>query len=106
LSKRTRRWISLPRNQWLRKIKNLNKKIAPPLVKIEPATFLEARVAFNELSKVWKSTDFKRKNKIRIFNTMVKPVLFYAAETWRPTGTNLKKMQTFVNSCPRRILKI
>jgi hypothetical protein len=42
---------------------------------------------------------FKRKNKIRIFNTMVKPVLYYGADTWRPTGTNLKKIQTFINSC-------
>jgi hypothetical protein len=56
--------------------------------------------------KVWKSTDLKRKNKIRIFNTMVKPVLYYGAETWRPTGTNLKKKQTFVNSCLRKIVKI
>jgi hypothetical protein len=37
---------------------------------------------------------------------MVKPDLYYGAETWRPTGTNLKKIQTFINSCPRRILKI
>jgi hypothetical protein len=33
-------------------------------------------------------------------------VLYYGAETWRPTGTSLKKIQTFVSSCLKRILKI
>jgi hypothetical protein len=56
------------------------------------------------MSNDWKSTDFKRKKK-RFFNTLVKPVLQYGTETRRLTGTNLKKMQTFVNSCLGRIVK-
>jgi hypothetical protein len=35
----------------------------------------KAKVVFNQLSNVWKSTDIKRK-KNRIFNTMVRPVLY------------------------------
>ena len=46
------------------------------------------------------------KIKVRIFNTMVKPILLYGAETWRTTVTMMKKIQTFVNTCLRRILKV
>ena len=44
--------------------------------------------------------------KIRLFNSNVKSVLLYGAETWRTTKTTIKRVQTFINSCLRRILKI
>ena len=43
---------------------------------------------------------------IRIFNTNVKSVLLYGAETWRATKTNTHKLQTFTNKCLRNILGI
>jgi hypothetical protein len=73
---------------------------ALPLCKKQLAT--KTPTGENQTYMSWE----RRKNKIRIFNTMVKPVLYYGAETWRPTGTNLKKIQTYVISCLRRILKI
>lgn len=66
----------------------------------------KARAAFNQLKSVWKATDLTLKNKVRIFNTMVKPILLYGAETWRTTVSMMKKIQTFINTCLRRILKI
>ncbi|VDO56670.1 unnamed protein product [Schistosoma margrebowiei] len=42
----------------------------------------------------------------RIFNTNVKAVLLYGAETWRTTTTTIKKVQVFINSCLRKILNI
>ena len=36
----------------------------------------------------------------------MKSVLLYGAETWRMTQTTLNKIQTFINTCLRRILRI
>nr|KAG5692146.1 hypothetical protein BaRGS_020694 [Batillaria attramentaria] len=45
----------------------------------------KARSAFLQLKNVWSSADLSTSLKIRIFNTIVKPVLLYGAETWRTT---------------------
>ncbi|VDP27713.1 unnamed protein product [Schistosoma margrebowiei] len=45
-------------------------------------------------------------NSVWIFNTNVKAVLLYGAETWRTTATTIKKIQVFINSCLRKILNI
>jgi len=66
----------------------------------------KARFAFTTLHAIWRSKTLSLQNKIRIFNTNVKSVLLYGSETWRVTKTNTKKLQTFVNSCLRRILGI
>ena len=39
-----------------------------------------------------------------MFNTNVKAVLLYGAETWWITVTTTKRVETFVNSCLRRIV--
>ena len=66
----------------------------------------KARGAFIQLNKVWKSREIGQQTKIRIFNSNVKSVLLYGAETWRTTKGNLHKIQTFVNTCLRKIMKI
>ena len=66
----------------------------------------KARVAFIQLNNIWKSREIGQQTKIRIFNSNVKSVLLYGAETWRTTKANLHKIQTFVNTCLRRILRI
>ena len=66
----------------------------------------KARTAFLQLKNIWSSRDISLKTKIKIFNSNVKSVLLYGAETWRTTATNIKKIQTFTNSCLRRILNI
>ena len=43
---------------------------------------------------------------IRIFNTNVKSILLYGSETWTVTKIYTKKLQTFVNKCLRKIMKI
>ena len=55
----------------------------------------KARVVFNLL-----------KTKLRIFNSNVKSVLLYGSETWRNTKSSNNNLQTFVNICLRRTLKI
>ena len=66
----------------------------------------KARTAFNLLKKVWRSRAIATATKIRIFNTNVKSVLLYGAETWKTTAECNRKIQTFINKCLRRILGI
>ena len=46
------------------------------------------------------------RTKLRIFNSSVKSVLLHGCETWRTTQTMQQKIQTFFNTCLRRIYKI
>ena len=66
----------------------------------------KARAAFLQLKNVWSTKDLTLQTKIKIFNSNVKPVLLYGSETWRTTVATTKKVQTFINSCLRRILRI
>ena len=62
--------------------------------------------AFIQLKNIWSSRDLAITTKIRIFNTNVKSVLLYGAETWRTTVRTIYKIQTFINNCLRQILRI
>lgn len=66
----------------------------------------KARAAFIQLKEIWTSRELSLNTKIRIFNSNVKSVLLYGAETWRMNKTTTCKVQTFINSCLRRILQI
>ncbi|GFR68823.1 hypothetical protein ElyMa_003743900 [Elysia marginata] len=52
----------------------------------------KARQAFLELKKIGFSKIIKERTKIKIFNSNVKAVLFYGAETWRTNKTTLQKL--------------
>ncbi len=65
----------------------------------------KVRVGFIQLKNIWASRELET-TKIQLFNSNVKTVLLYGAETWRMTKTTLRKIQTFINSCLRRILQI
>ena len=66
----------------------------------------KARSAFNMLRKVWHSREIGTSTKVRLFNSNVKSVLLYGAETWQITKASMNKIQTFINQCLRRILRI
>ena len=66
----------------------------------------KARAAFHILRNVWKSRVIGKTTKIRLFNTNVKSVLLYGAETRRMNKTTLNRIQIFVNQCLRKILGI
>lgn len=66
------------------------------------ARITKARIAFTLLRKVWKDT----KTKCRLFSSNVKSVLLYGCETWNLTKNPLNRLQTFVNACLRKILRI
>ena len=66
----------------------------------------KAKNAFIQLQKVWKASKISLRTKLRLFNSNVKSVLLYGSETWKTTDTVLRKVQTFINGCLRKILKI
>ena len=66
----------------------------------------KARAAFSQLKNIWSSKDLSTRTKLRIFNSNVKSVLLYGSETWRTTLEITKKIQTFINGCLRKILRI
>nr|KAG5714221.1 hypothetical protein BaRGS_018438 [Batillaria attramentaria] len=66
----------------------------------------KARAAMVMLKNVWASKVFSIRTKLCIFNSNVKSVLLYGCETWRTTKTMQQKIQTFLNTCLRRIFNI
>ncbi|VDO67575.1 unnamed protein product [Schistosoma curassoni] len=55
-----------------------------------------AKASFLQLKNIWNSKLLSTNIKVRIFNTNVKAVLLYGAETWRTTTTIMKKVQVFI----------
>ncbi|VDO57975.1 unnamed protein product [Schistosoma margrebowiei] len=67
----------------------------------------KARAAYLQLKNIWNSKQLSINTEVRIFNTNVKTVLLYGAETWRTTKAIIQKTQVFIiNSCLRKILRI
>jgi len=66
----------------------------------------KVRTVFRQLQTICKSRELSQRTKIRIFKSNVKPVLLYGAETWRITKATVTKVETFINSSLRRILKV
>ncbi|KAI8503757.1 hypothetical protein Bbelb_187280 [Branchiostoma belcheri] len=66
----------------------------------------KARAAFVMLRNIWAARGIRIATKLRIFNSNVKSVLFYGSETWRTTKATQHRIQTFINTCLRRIYRI
>ena len=66
----------------------------------------KARAAYLQLKNIWSSKQLSTNTKVRIFNTNVKTVLLYGTKTWRTTKVIIQKIQVFINSCLRKILRI
>ncbi|VDP18739.1 unnamed protein product [Schistosoma margrebowiei] len=59
-----------------------------------------------QLKNIRNSKQLSTNIKFKIFNTNVKTVLPYGAETWRTTTTIMKKVQVSINSCLCETLNI
>nr|KAG5700998.1 hypothetical protein BaRGS_022709 [Batillaria attramentaria] len=66
----------------------------------------KARAAMVMLKNIWASKAVSIRTKLRIFNSNMKSVPLYGCETWRTTKTMQQKIQTFLNTCLRRIFNI
>ena len=66
----------------------------------------KARSAFHRLRPIWKSKQYTRKTKLRIYNSNVKSILMYGSECWRVTKSDMRALSSFHHGCLRRICKI
>ncbi|VDO74015.1 unnamed protein product [Schistosoma margrebowiei] len=66
----------------------------------------KARAAHLQLKNIWNTKQLSTNTKIRIFNTNVKTVLLYGAETWTTTKVITQKIEVFINNCLRKVLRI
>ncbi|VDP28572.1 unnamed protein product [Schistosoma margrebowiei] len=64
------------------------------------------RALYLQLKNIWNSKQLSTNTKVRIFITHVKTILLYETETWRNTKAIIHKIQVFINSCLRKILRI
>ena len=66
----------------------------------------QASSAFKRFTKVWNSSSYWRRTKIRLFNSNVVSVLLYGCETWKMNKGDAQRLDVFYHRCLRRILKI
>ena len=66
----------------------------------------KARGAFVRLKKTWRSSNISRKTKLKLFKTLVVPVILYGFETWKMNKGDNKVLDVFQNKCLIQILRI
>ena len=66
----------------------------------------KARYAFYQLRSAWNSSVITIHTKLRLMNALVTPILLYGSETWRSSVATTRRLQVFINTCLRQILKI
>ncbi|GFR97185.1 endonuclease-reverse transcriptase [Elysia marginata] len=66
----------------------------------------KARSTFCRLGKLWSSTSVSQHTKIKLYKTLVMPVLMYGCETWSITKGDENKIDVFQSRCLRQILRV
>ena len=66
----------------------------------------KARTVFCQLNNLWRQNKLSYKTKLSIYNSNVKSVLLYGAESWRLIKEDEQKLSAFHNSCLRKICRI
>ena len=66
----------------------------------------KARSALVRLKRIWRSNTTLRRTKLRLYRTLVVPVLLYGCETWKVNKGDDRAVDWFHNNCLRRILQI
>ena len=66
----------------------------------------KARNLLNMMSKVWRSSTYSTRTKLKLYHSCVLTTLLYGSECWRLTEKDLSKLSTFHTKSLRRILRI
>jgi len=67
------------------------------------ARILAANKAYSSLQTIFRSKQIHRNNKIRLYRTLIKPILCYGSVTWTLTQTSEQMLNTFERKILRRI---
>ena len=65
-----------------------------------------ASSVMSSLQQVWRDRYLSLATKIRVYQTLVLPVLLYACETWTILAADTKRLEAFHMKCQRQIMKI
>ena len=74
-----------------------------PVKKFFRARILAANKAYSSLQTIFRSKQILRNNKIRLYKTLIKPILCYGSVTWTLTQTAEQMLNTFERKILRRI---
>ena len=66
----------------------------------------KARNIFCSFNNIWKSSQYSKKTKLKLYSSCVLSTLLYGSECWRMTELDLTKLSVFHTKCLRRILHI
>ena len=67
----------------------------------------KASIAFRSIGRlIWYQKKLKRKTKMRLFKSIIMPILLYGCETWALLSNHVQRLQSFVNKCVRSICEI
>ena len=66
----------------------------------------KARSALVRLKRIWRSNTTLRRTKLRLYRTLVVPVLLYGFETWIMNKRDDRAVEVFYNKCLRGILQM
>ena len=67
----------------------------------------QATAAFASLKWcIWKKGNISTKTKIRLYRTLILPILLYGSETWTLLKTDINKLEAFQMRCLRQILGV
>jgi len=66
----------------------------------------KASGAFNQLNNIWKNRGIHLQTKMRIYKSAVLTIATYGCEVWNTTLTQNRRIESFHQSCLRRILKV
>ena len=64
----------------------------------------EGRQRFASFQKLWKSKQLSITLKCKLYRALVLSVVLYSSETWTMNKSTQRKLESFHNSCMRRIL--
>ena len=61
----------------------------------------KARGAFQRLRRAWAARDIRRRTKVLLFKTLVRPVLLYGCEFWKIIKNDERKLNSLQCQCLR-----
>ena len=63
----------------------------------------KARGTYVRLIKIWNSKSISKRTKMKLYKTLILPVLMYGCETWKMTKSDEHVLHMFQNKCLRKI---